>query len=289
MKIVEFEQSLESIVAAKKWLQKLGFMEKDLSRINSLIPYLQNCKANRGNPLPKSEQDKYISCLFDAASFSEIFGHFSKFDLSNEKDTLGKLKLACRSRTLKDDENNSRDHLFELEFATLFNKHHVNVSNYDDLQIVLDSTPINFECKRISSPKKVGANVIKAISQLQTSFTTEVQKGCIVLSLEKIIDANGTISGQKNLLDPILSNDPNFNSEEFVKFLSKRICSQYRSIWANILDIRIIAIIHVFRFVVRIGEADNIHFSFALVPLVGGRTGRLSDQFLLQRITRIVE
>ena len=224
MKTNEFADTRLALIEAKRWLASLGLSDSQMPRLNRLIPYLDKCIAKKGAALPENERYEYVSTLLDSYSFAEMHRHFANLGLNlrNEKTTLGKIKLACRTRLLgKETDTKARDHLFELDMACFFGKYHLDVKQYDDVQLVVDGTPINMECKRISSDKQFGSNLQHAVTQLQASFKDDHSRGCIALSLEKIIDHDGNIGGDRNLVNQVSNSSAKVDGTDFGLFLSQ--------------------------------------------------------------------
>lgn len=232
----------------------------------------------------------YSESIFDSFSFIELHRHFSKFDVGKHKDLLGKIKLACRIPSLaREKDTKPRDHLFELELACFMENKHFGLKAYDDIQILVGNTPLVIECKRLSSPKKVGENLKKAVSQIQEHFNAnnDCKKGCVALSFDKIIDFNGNIGKDNNLASRINSVRDEFNAAEKALYLSNEICKKFQHFWTKIIDIRIIAVIQVIRFAVIIRNTEHVYYFPVIIPLVGGNYGRWSDQILIQELKQM--
>ncbi|NCB47350.1 hypothetical protein EOM81_10090, partial [bacterium] len=256
-------ERLNGLKEAKAWLLGLKISESDLSRVNRLIEYIESYVDKGGQKLPDSELDKYSESIFDSFSFIELYRHFSQFDLGKHKDLLGKIKLACRILSLaKEKDTKPRDHLFELELACFLDSKHFGVKAYDDIQILVGNTPVIIECKRLSSLNKVGENVKKAVTQLQEYFdaNTDCKKGCVALSFDKIIDFNGNLGKENSLANLINNVAHEFNAQEKAMQLSNAINKRYRQFWTKIIDIRIIAVIQVIRFAVRIQDVEHVYY-----------------------------
>ena len=191
----------------------------------------------------KGNEELWFS-LLEATPFESIyeaFKHLKDHEIPKRKltDILSGPFLPKEEESGTSSVNN-RNYLFELELASKLKSKGITITGFDDVKFQFESIDFIIECKRIFSDRTVRANIEKAYEQLKKQMgTNEKKRGIIALSIEKICQT-----------DHLYFEATEAKTETRINQYIDSFIKDNKQYWEKIVDIRIIGIFIILKFIV---------------------------------------
>lgn len=245
---INYDQLLDDLNTVKQWLESLGRRVAN-TRFDTILKNVaainDHDKTKSLDRLIESVGDETICySLTESIAFVEIFKTFRHLSPSiipkaKLKDILGGPFLPSEEVTGTANVNN-RNILFELELAAKLMDNKIEVKGFDDFEFSYEGKDYFIQCKRPFSERNFEDNIINnAVEKLEQKLVDDKQAGIIAISLEKLVPIDEQfqdLSQIKKILEPI--------GAEFIK--------THEHYWKNIDNPKIIIVLLVFKFVVRL-------------------------------------
>jgi len=223
---------------ALEWLNGLGLPAKR-SRFGDYKKIFDNYPASAESSIDNTSFENalnpFLNAHLEISEIIRIYDTLSNRDYSEFSDQLKKITSGQIFRdSLKHDP--SRDFSFELTMAARFinGGYEVKLDDIADIVVTKDGSPKIFvECKKVTSLKRIKANVKKANEQLKKRMTRDSSKLCrglVALNVSALINPqnNTTVVNDANQLQEKLkvllsdfcnNNEMNFSAKKSNKCL----------------------------------------------------------------------
>lgn len=239
---VTFNDQFQKLLATRQWLDSIGVQTQntrfdEVLRLNKEI--VEHHKNNLVEELIETFGNlKLWFALTEASSFIEIHEAFK--NLKSHLRPRAKLKMMLHGPYHSWDEDvdggniEPRNTLFELEVASKFQMAGTKIIGFDDVDFVFKKTKFNVQCKRIHSQKKVKNSISEAAAQFYKRMKARPNpKGIICLSIDKL-------TGKKEMILKVDSAD---EVRPKLAGLSNAFFVKYRSLWQNLVNTNILAVL----------------------------------------------
>jgi hypothetical protein len=223
---------------AIEWLERLGLPAKN-SRFGNYKKIFDNYSSKVKSSIEitsfKSDLNPFLNAHLEISEIIRIYDTLSDRDHSEFAEQLKKITSGQVYRdSLNHDE--SRDFSFELAMAARFinGGYEVQLNDLADIVVIKEGNPKIFvECKRVTSLKRVKANVKKANEQLKKRMADDKSKLCrglVALNVSALINPKNitTVVDDVNQLQEMLNvllsdfcykNEINFSAKKSNKCL----------------------------------------------------------------------
>ncbi|MBI5204160.1 MAG: hypothetical protein HZA11_04500 [Nitrospirae bacterium] len=264
---ISYEKSHENLLSVEAWLNSKGIVTENtrFKKIKENVKAIHESLVGHslGSLITEKGNEELWFSLLEATPFESIYEAFKQ--LKDHEIPKRKLTDILSGPFLPKEEEsgtsnvNNRNYLFELELASKLKSKGINITGFDDIKFEFESVDFTIECKRIFSDRTVRANIEKAYEQLQKQMATDEQKrGIIALSIEKIFQ-----------IDHLYFEATKAETETRINQYIDSFRKDNRQYWEKIIDIRVIGIFIILKFIVII-EPQHIlthGFQLAVVPL----------------------
>lgn len=227
----------------------------------------------------------FVSSIFEIYDFIAIYNAFQNVPITQLNGIVAKLQKGVNgpisSAEETDKSRTARNFLFEALFAAKVhspgNKVEAILGAESDTGIKINGKKLWVECKRVTSEKKIEANVKKACKQLETIIKKQTgsgHRGIVALEVTKIMSPDDSIFVSNNDSELVASVD---------RMMDKFVQEHYH-IWERIYERRshkIIGIIIRFAFMSS-SEGSNLLVHTSQWGLNPRRTNSESDSSVLQ-------
>lgn len=223
-----YENIHESFHAAIEWMNSLG-VRIESSRLNNYESILEYWKNNYR--VAKVEEGvkifpDFVGTLNEVNDFIDIFNSFKDTPIVDLSSLVEKLNNGVGGPLFasleKGNNSSARNFLFELAVAARAHRPLRSVKAAldapTDTGVYIEGKKIWIECKRISSHKKLEANIRDASRQLENVLSSKIgasNRGMVALDITKIIKPEDTIFVAKNDIS-LISSTQNL-IDEFIK------------------------------------------------------------------------
>jgi hypothetical protein len=245
-----YETKYQDYIAAIAWMESLGLdvNRGRLSHYRQIIGYWKDAyKIATIEEAQKAFPD-FVNAMREIEDFISVFRAFGsepKSNLSLIRDKIEK-SIGGPADLIKENSksNVSRNFLFEAVTAAKAHQPGRGVAailNADsDTGIAIDNKKIWVECKRLSSAKKIEANVKDASNQLEKIIRKQTgsgHKGIVALDVSKLFNPGDKIYPQTNDLELVSSINQMMDKfiEENSKYWEKIYSRRSRSIIGTII------------------------------------------------------
>ena len=272
---ISYQECYKKLLDTEKWLNSKGIETKE-TRFEKILENVktinESFKSNTIDSMIKEKGNEVLwFSLLEAAPFELIcksFKNLKDHEIPRKKlkDILGGPFLP-KEEEIGDSNVNTRNYLFELELAAKLKSKGINIIGFDDVKFEFESIDFIIECKRIFSDKTVKPNVEKAYEQLKKQMN-ENKRGIIALSVEKIYKT-----------DHLYFEATEAETEIKINQIIDSFIKENRKYWGNFIDIRIIGIFIVLKFIVIIKPRQLLTsgFQLAVLPLCTPKNLQYSD------------
>ena len=239
---VTFDDQFQKLLATRQWLDSIGVQTQntrfdEVLRLNKEI--VEHHKNNLVEDLIETFGNlKLWFALTEASSFIEIHEAFKS--LKSHLRPRAKLKKMLQGPYHSWDEDldggniEPRNTLFELEVASKFKMAGAKIIGFDDVDFVFKKTKFNVQCKRIHSEKKVKDSISEAAAQFSKRMKARPNlKGIICLSIDKL-------TGKEEMILKVDSAD---EVRPKLAGLSNAFLAKYRSLWQNLVNTNMLAVL----------------------------------------------
>jgi len=257
---IRYEQILSELDAMAEWLPSKAQIRIDGTRfseiracVQEIVIRLQNgtleeLVAAKGNEL-------LWNALTESDSFIRIYSALKQ--ISSQKLPRGSLKKCLSGPLLPREESHisaeSRNTVFELELAARFHEVGIELTGFDDIDMLLDMSQVGVECKRPFSAKSSIENLRKAKEQIRKKHGP-FKLGMIAFAIDKICQTDRKILVVNNK-----SEVPGMIYPYINKFLEEN-----RGAWRGLLNTKIVGIIVCLKYVCHIRDLDLLTTGFEI-------------------------
>lgn len=245
-----YETKYQDYIAAIAWMDSLGLdvNRGRLSHYRQIIGYWKDAYKTATIEEAQKAFPDFVNAMREIEDFVSVFRAFwrePKSNLSLIRDKIEK-SIGGPADLIKENSksNVSRNFLFEAVTAAKAHQPSRGVAailNADsDTGIAVDNKKIWIECKRLSSAKKIEANVKDASSQLEKVIRRKIgsgHKGIVALDVSKLFNPGDKIYPKKNDLELVSSINQMMDNfiEEKSKYWEKIYSRRSRSIIGTII------------------------------------------------------
>jgi hypothetical protein len=205
----EGEKVIDQYADALEWMKGLGLpaLESRLGRYKKLINNLgEDLKLSKNDTSAGNTFHEFLNAHMEVAEVIRIFNTLSHRDFYEFSEQLKKVTAGQPFRNISKNDP-SRNFMFELTTASRFINagFEVQLNHLADIVVVKKDFPKMFvECKRITSLKRVQANVKKANEQLKKrihSDKSQLCRGIVFLNVNELINPDNAMSVVNNVHD----------------------------------------------------------------------------------------
>lgn len=283
---ISYQKLYDELINTKKWLnsKRINTINTRFEEIlNTVKEINEHYKSNTLNSIiEKKGNEQLWFSLLESNAFTLIYESFK--DLKDHDLPRNKLRCSLQGPFLPREEVtgesnvNNRNLLFELELAAKLKSKGIDITGFDDIKFYHDSVEFVVECKRISSKKSVKSNISKAHDQIKQSMKNKNNiKGIIALSVEKLFKTD----------EYILKVETEDEIKDKVSQILNYFIRENKKYWDNIIDIRIVSIFIVLKFIAIIKSKRNMltsGFQIDIVPLCSPQSLQFCDYNLLMSL-----
>jgi len=279
---------LKELQAARAWMHRKR-IQTDNTRFDKIYEDINLlCDRYSEGDIQKLSHEQIDSCLtslLDADAYVTIHQAFS--DLKDHKIPLRRIRESLHGPFKVNDEETSgssihgRDSLFELHFAARIKLRGIDLTGFDDISFVFQGVTFNVQCKRIHSLNRILKNFHDACRQVTARSKTDLERGLIAFSIEKIL---GTEKDGWGVPDERYLRD--LAKEEMDSFVK----AHYRS-WYGSVDTRILGVIVNFEYkavVKNLGDLLTKGYETVIVSLCQESSLQYKDVHLIQELGKII-
>ncbi|MBI1891718.1 MAG: hypothetical protein HYS18_13790 [Burkholderiales bacterium] len=196
-----YDGILESYEATLRWLDTLG-VKIEPGRTKHYREVLEYWTENYRSATKWDAQKifpDFVSAIFEVMAFIEIYESFKDVPIKDLAGITTKLNKGVSGPLNSADENantsNARNFIFEALVAAKCHRPLKNVfailDAESDTGFTLQDKKIWVECKRVTSPKKLEANIRKACNQLEIVLARNFgsdDRGMVAIDVSKLIN-----------------------------------------------------------------------------------------------------
>lgn len=274
---ISYQESCGKLLGVERWLNSKGIITEN-TRFKKILENVSKLyEAHKSQALDSLIQERgnkelWFS-LLEASPFELIYETFSnlrRYEISPPKE---KLKSIIDGPFLPEEEEkgsgnvNNRNYLFELELAAKLRNRGIKILGFADVKIEFESVNFFIECKRLFSDKNIKSNIERAYEQLKKQMS-EKDRGIIALSIEKIYKT-----------DHLIFEATEAETEDRVNQIIDTFIRENEEYWQRIIDIRVVGVFVVLKFIVIIRPKILLTsgFQLAIRPLCSPVNLQYSD------------
>lgn len=236
-----YEAIFEQYLAAIHWMDGLGVRLSvgRTSHYKEILRYWKDVYRTASAEEGRKIFPDFVSSMFEIYDFVNIHKAFRDVPANQLGSIVNKLQRGVNGPINAADETPestvARNFLFEATVAAKAHRPEKGVEAIldakSDTGIGINGKKLWVECKRVTTPNKIEANIRKASSQLETVLNQEVgsgHRGIVAMDISKILNSGDKIFVTANDRELLAS----------VNHLMDRFIAQYSSVWQRIYERR---------------------------------------------------
>ena len=284
------ESFLENYTAALGWLDSLG-IKVGQGRMLHYANVLQSWTSSynsKNSELARELFPKFASTIFEVPAFIDVYQAFRDIPRDQLGGIIEKLKNSVSgpydSSVETPQSSNARNHLFEAVVASKIHRPDqqalVMLDAKSDTGFTLASKKVWVECKRVSSHKKLEANVRKACNQLDVILRRKLgasNRGLVAIDVSKLFYPGDDLYVTEN------ESQLEFSTES----LLDRFIEDHSEVWQRVYQKKNQKILGtLFRFsVIATSEEDNLRVHTAQWAVNPRHGLSVAEQSFMQQLT----
>lgn len=286
---LNFSQIYEQLKPVKKWLQETHKIDLTKSRFELIDARLKELRdAHTKNQLKDFFEGKdartYIIAPIDALAFIDIYKAFNHLK-PHESLPKTKLQKAINGPYLSEDEdlenNESRNILFELELASVFQKRGINITSFDDFGFNFQGVRVLVECKRPVNKTTLVSNINYAAQKLNRQIDNSQQesRGLIAIAVDKIFGVD------KGILDVKTTSQ----MENAVDNSMMSLISQHREkYWASMININFLGVIFILNYIAKSNDRYSKGYQGIVDSVQTSHPAQMKNHLILDHLQKIM-